>query len=325
MSHLPNNQAKSDLPCPKCRGKLIGTQATTGAFYHWCNLCKGQWISSRDLSIVFKRDSFVMSLIQSELTRAQATAFKCPTCKVPLKNGKVFETDLELDNCGQCQHYFFDDKEMVRLFHLLKEQHLPKAETPQIDGRKLTFTSRPCPVCPGESLFGVEGKGQEILLCLKCEGMETTVENLQKAAGRSIFHPTMFNFREEQGFYAVCRFCHQQQDLKNEHCIKCGKGLQRITCQPCNAVMSEYDLNDIIIERCQVCSRVWLDHGEFEKVLTALPDLNRRYQDLKRKSELEGLRKELTSKIDNYNEYTHRQRLTDDIWFWGTIAILLTD
>ena len=61
---------------------------------------------------------------------------------------------------------------------------------------------------------------------------------------------------------------------------------QLINCLSCDARMNEYDLHDVIIDRCQFCNDIWLDTNEFEKILSIMPDVKRHYERAKRKAEL---------------------------------------
>ena len=110
---------------------------------------------------------------------------------------------------------------------------------------------------------------------MQCNGLLTSVESLQQLAGKTLFGPSMFKFRKGGHIISYCRYCSQAQDKNNKTCIKCSREITKFTCSGCGGGLSEYQLGDLIIDRCQICNNVWLDSGEFEKVLTVLPDVKK--------------------------------------------------
>ena len=92
----------------------------------------------------------------------------------------------------------------------------------------------------------------------------------------------MFTYKSESGEIRECRYCQEQQSPANTTCQKCGRALVRVKCITCACDMGEYALKDVTIERCQLCNAIWLDQGKLEKVMTAMPDLKKRYEEGRR-------------------------------------------
>lgn len=275
------------MKCPKCPGRIVETQTKHGATYGACIFCKGMWISLTNLPKIFKTEK-VVEFVTVDFSSKVATAFKCSYCSSSMTSGKVLESNLKLDECEKCQSFFFDVGEMDSLLDIVAKPVLPKAQAVQFDVSKMTKLNSNCPVCKDAPLWTYEGKKEQFKTCLKCHGILTSVEALQNIAHHSLFGPTMFTFRAESGEIRECRYCHEAQSPANTSCQKCGRPVVKVKCASCSGDMGEYVLNGVTIERCQVCNTIWLDEGELEKVMMAMPDFKKRYEAGQRMLELHG-------------------------------------
>jgi len=298
------------MKCPKCPGRVNEAKTARGAVYGWCVFCKGMWISLKDLRLTMTDK--ILTLLGAGLGSKANTAFKCSYCNGPLVTGKVAGSSLQLEECEACQRFFFDAKEVDALLDLMTHKALPKAGNLAFDRAKLKETVDKCPVCRDVPLFAYDGKDDRFKTCLKCEGILSSVPVLEKIAHHSLFGPTMFTYRSERGQIAQCRYCHTEQEPANTSCIKCGREMVRAKCTTCKTTdFSEYVLNGVTIERCQVCNEVWMDQGEFEQVMTSMPDMRKRYEEGIRHSELKEATVEAESFTVGYGIELSTRKMAD--------------
>jgi Zn-finger nucleic acid-binding protein len=271
--------------CPKCPEYLHHYGVNQGASYLTCKKCLTTVIHKSDLLKIFRHHPVVEQFVRVGVQQHQPTTHPCPGCHSRLLSGHFFQSQLVLEECTQCQLYVFDDEELEKLADIA-EAKITKAKV-KLEKSRLNpvETDQDCPICPQQRLYTF-GEQRFFVFCLGCGGISSKVENIERLIGRSLFAPTMFTERSGQGFYSICRSCHHQQDIRNTKCEKCTVDLLRVNCISCSARMSEFDLHDLIIERCQFCNDVWLDCGELEQLVEILPDVRRHYKRLKRNSEL---------------------------------------
>lgn len=311
------------MQCPKCPGRLNEAQTEKGAKYRWCTYCKGLWIGFSDLLKIFDTEKFKTKLNSLKLVNPMPTRFECPQCTRPLQVGQMPASQLNFDECSSCRHFFFDEKEINELFDYLSGPVLPRAEDLTVlkdNVRKLeTF----CPVCKDQHLWGTVKDPEKLQACLKCEGILTTAEALNSITSKSLFSSKMFTFRHGQGVISICRFCQHEQEPRRSDCIKCGREISRLTCGRCQSQMSEYSLNDTTIERCQICNTVWLDKNEFERIMTALPDVRKAYEEGRRRGEL--LETEVKAASHVYAQAIEETTRDSAIRFWGRFGVFFFD
>jgi Zn-finger nucleic acid-binding protein len=272
------------MKCPKCPGQVNESKTSRGATYGWCVFCKGMWISLSDLRLTMT--DTVLGFLGAGLGSKAKTSFTCSYCDGPLVTGKAAGSSLQLEECEACKRFYFDAKEVDALLDLMSHKAIPVAGGLKFDVKKLKETGDKCPICTDVPLFSYDGNADRFKTCLKCDGILSSVPVLENIAHHSLFGPTMFTFRKERGLIAQCRFCHAEQELANTSCIKCGREMVRAKCLTCKSDMSEYVLNEVNIERCQICNEVWMDQGEFEQVMSSMPDMRKRYEEGARRNEL---------------------------------------
>jgi Zn-finger nucleic acid-binding protein len=307
------------MNCPKCPGILSHSTTRAGAAYDWCSLCKGIWILATSIPKIFPLDKMADSEKWPQLQRLLPNKFSCPSCQENLKTGQVKNSQMEIDICDPCQGYFFDDKEINTLLTLLQQQDLPAAPAPTISFENMVKLEVSCPVCKDENLWSVRNKESNFKACLRCEGILTTVEAVQKIVARSIFSPTMFTFRSERGSIACCRFCHEEQSPSNTDCQKCGRPLVKLACPSCQGRMSEYSLKNIIIDRCQMCNSLWLDQGELQQIMVAMPDVRKQFEEGQRGSELLKLEVKVGLATQELGLDITYRKVIDRFWGIGSI------
>lgn len=275
----------NSMNCPKCKAILTVRKSKTGIQLGFCPHCKGTLISKADFLKAFDDHMFAQQLVRLGLQDAIKKHLICPVCKLEMHSGCVHDTDIELEECNDCQVFFIDHPEFSKIFLKINEskEALDKAFK---DGAQLFIpTDKDCPICENKKLYQI-GKENFAVTCFDCGGLAMKVETLERLINKSLFAPTMFTEREGRGAFSICRHCHEAQENENPHCRKCRRKMIRLDCISCGVKMTEFDLDNLLIERCQFCNDIWLDSGELEKVLLVMPDLRRHYERLKRKAEL---------------------------------------
>jgi len=78
--------------------------------------------------------------------------------------------------------------------------------------------------------------------------------------------------------------------------------------------MSEYILNDCIIDRCHVCNNIWLDQGEFEKVLIAMPDVRKQWTANQKDLEKQEIQARVTAAVREQAIEETKRKMADRAW-----------
>ncbi len=275
------------MNCPKCKAILTVRKSKTGINLGFCSLCKGTLISKTDFLKAFNDHIFAQQLVRLGLQDSVQRQLLCPMCEKEMHSGHVQDTDIELEECNHCQVFFIDHLEFSKIFLKLNESK-ESLDTAFKEGAQLFIpTDKDCPICENKKLQQI-GKENFAVTCFECGGLAMKVETLERLINKSLFTPTMFTEREGREAFSICRHCNEAQERENQNCRKCKKKMISLDCISCNGKMTEYDLESLLIERCQFCNDIWLDGGELEKVLTVMPDVRRHYERLKRKAELAG-------------------------------------
>ena len=306
------------MDCIKCQGKLSQLSNSRSREILYCTLCKGLWMSRDAVAKVFKNKTEVIEFLSQPLGNSKQSNLPCPDCQKNMTTGFVLDSKIVVEKCESCDYYFFDNKEINRILDHIVEDELPKAR--DIDWSKEELVEGPdhCPVCVSEPLFGLKNRLDVFEVCLKCNGVASKVEVLQKLANKSLFGPTMFEFRRGAGLVSLCRMCQTPQQASNSNCVQCGTELKRIKCVSCESQYSEYQLDDVIIDRCQICNSLWLDHGEFEKVMTIMPDYKKVIDRMHLKDQLTNVK--LGAISESYAISIERDRRHIVNRFWGPIV-----
>ncbi len=278
---------KKPTNCPKCKCPLTVRTSNSGIQLGFCSRCKGTLISKADFVKAFKHHIFAQQLVRLGLQDSTPRHFMCPICAEEMHSGHAYDTDIELEECNICQVFFIDHLEFSKIFLKLNETEKDIDTAFKKETQIFTPTNKKCPLCENQVLHQI-GKENFAVTCFECGGLAMKVETLERLINKSLFAPTMFTEREGRSYFSVCRFCHEEQERENQTCRKCHKKMILLNCLSCEGKMTEYDLDSLIIERCQFCNDIWLDGGELEKALDVMPDIRRHYERGKRKSELTG-------------------------------------
>lgn len=304
------------MNCCKCPGKLVlFNSQNQSTRFEWCSLCKGIWISRNDLSLIFSGQTSLEKLSDGIIKNKISQTFSCPECEKDLISGRVFDSKVIVDYCTGCNKYYFDENELNQLLTVIKELKLPKAKKIEWSQEEVIKCSEKCPRCVDVNLYGAKDETLPFHICLQCNGVSTKVETLQTLAKKSLFGPALFEFRRGSARMAICRHCHLAQEASNKHCIQCGGDLRKLTCLGCGGAYSEYQHQNLIIERCQICNAVWLDSGEFERFLTLVPDLKKVIEQELLNDKLNQLR--LSNFTDTYALAIEKERRDLSLRFWG--------
>jgi len=113
-----------------------------------------------------------------------------------------------------------------------------------------------CPECLGK-LEPIDCKGIEIDECTSCRGRWFDRDELRKAKDKQDDDIRWLDF-DPFGKDA------EESSAKSEGKI----------CPKCSKMMSslKYHTSSVIIDKCDYCGGVWLDHGEFERIIEYLED-----------------------------------------------------
>ncbi|MEW5821014.1 MAG: zf-TFIIB domain-containing protein [Cyanobacteriota bacterium] len=119
------------LKCPKCK-KYMFPVTVDKIQIDYCKLgCKGIWLDNGEGQLVRKKTKWNWSLNKiignykqkplQEILKEEKRI--CPKCDIFLEQIEHPPgMDLYLDICSTCKGIFFDDGELKRYFHFLKEQ-----------------------------------------------------------------------------------------------------------------------------------------------------------------------------------------------------------
>ncbi len=113
-----------------------------------------------------------------------------------------------------------------------------------------------CPSCENQEIQSCQIGPVKIDSCEKCGGLWFDTDELRKVKDIKISDANWFDidlWKDESKFSSV---------VAEKTCPKCEKALYRI----------KYDNSDIEIDICKDCKGIWLDKGEFEKVLKYIKD-----------------------------------------------------
>lgn len=310
------------MKCPKCPGHITETLTNKGAKYGWCQACKGIWISLHDLQMVMT--DRVLTFLQAGLRSTSPTSLKCSYCDSLLVTCKVDDSELQVEECLECERYFFEAREIDLLLTSVGNAHLPRGRRLQFDEGKLRpVLGGKCPVCLDQPLYSYDNKGDRFKTCLKCDGILTPTKALDDVTKQSIFATGMFTLLKERPGIVQCRYCLAEQEPENKFCSKCGRSMMRVRCEPCKTNMGEFSFRDVTIERCQTCHSVWLDAGEFEQVMTVLPDLRKRYEEGLRRLQIEEASSIAVTASQGQGIDVSRRKILDR--FWGRWSFFFYD
>ena len=108
-----------------------------------------------------------------------------------------------------------------------------------------------CPDCQGD-LNTIDCKGIAIDECINCKGRWFDRDVLRRAKDKQDDDIRWLDF-----------------DPFGEDAEKLSVPSEGKRCPKCEKVMSslKYSQSNIIIDKCSTCEGIWLDHGEFEKIM----------------------------------------------------------
>lgn len=301
------------MDCCKCKSQLLENKHN-GKTYYGCNICKGIFIHKSVLAEIFKDYDTIHDIILGSLTGEKQVEINCPECNKFLVNGKIANTDLIVDRCSYCDHYFFDEKEMHSLLDYLNVSHLPSVDDIDWSKEEIIKSGTSCLDCKTEPLYMIKCEEKAFEVCIQCNGLLTTVDHLHKLAGKTLFGASMFKFRMGGHIISYCRYCSQAQDKNNKNCIKCSREITKFTCSGCNGKLSEYELDNLIIDRCQICNNVWLDSGEFEKLLTVLPDVKKYIEACYEDQRFKQLKSDVLKEVQFMQLHKSHRHMIRSIW-----------
>ena len=261
--------------------------------YDVCDKCGSLWLDRGELDkMAFQVAGSIEFCSEEEAGIAERTPKNCPRCDdvslVPVRF--LGKTDIILDHCRNCGGFWLDagevnlvDQELTRIMPVsghgfsdfINNVHVPywfkrikrpssetdfKIEVEPISGAKhLRSTDEDCPACGAKldlySLLSIKFEG-----CTKCHGLWLDRDELRKLKNKfGIGQLHWLNHEvdniEQTAAVASKRVC-PRKDSRNLLSIVFGK-------------------SSVVMDWCPKCHGLWLDRGEYDKIINYLRDESR--------------------------------------------------
>ena len=258
--------------------------------YDTCEKCGSLWLDRGELDMMaFQVKGSIEFCSEEEASIAERARKDCPRCNdVQLAPVRFLgETNVILDHCRNCGGFWLDagelnlvDQELVRIMPVnghgfsdfVNKVHVPywfkrikrpssetdfKIKVEPISGAKhLRRTNNDCPACGAKldlySILSIEFEG-----CPKCHGLWLDRNELQKLKNQVGIGELHWLNREvdniEQTAAVVSKRVCPRKDSKNLLSIVFGQ-------------------SSVVLDWCPKCHGMWLDRGEYDKIIDYLRD-----------------------------------------------------
>ncbi|MBL7665214.1 MAG: M48 family metalloprotease [Bacteriovoracaceae bacterium] len=131
------------LKCPKCDAAFNEVLSRAGVMIDVCSSCSGVWFDQGELSFFVKSRKSLNTYREKGLNEIRPTNYACPHCKKKLRQGRIPEFNLEVEECETCQGLFFDHREF---------EHLQKSD--KISAKKIGPAKPKIPIKVSVPSFG---------------------------------------------------------------------------------------------------------------------------------------------------------------------------
>jgi len=258
--------------------------------YDACERCGSLWLDRGELDkIAFEVEGSIEFCSEEEADIVERITKNCPRCDdVQLTPVRFLgETDIILDHCKNCGGFWLDggelnlvDQELTRIMPVtghgfsdfVNNIHVPywfkrikrpssetdfKIQVQPISGAKhLRSTNEDCPACGAKldlySILGIEFEG-----CPKCHGLWLDRDELRKLKNKVGIGELHWLNREidniEETAAVVSKRVCPRKDSNNLLSVIFGK-------------------SSILLDWCPKCRGMWLDRGEYDKIIDYLRD-----------------------------------------------------
>ncbi|MFP4026161.1 MAG: zf-TFIIB domain-containing protein [Candidatus Brocadiia bacterium] len=277
--------------------------------YDTCPECGSLWLDAGELDkMAFQVEGSIEYSSQEE-TQGTVTDRRCPRCKnvVMGKVNFLGSTDIFLDRCPCCGGFWLDGGELDILNLELEDTmpvtghgfsdfihniHIPywhkriRRKDPPDFGEKVLplknasmkdTSSLACPACDAR-MNSYEAYGMSFEGCQGCKGLWLSLEELRKLKDR---------VGKKNG--VDLRWLDDEVEALEESQIM-PSGRQCPECSGQELVSTSFGNSTIIIDWCPSCKHLWLDGGEFQRMMAYLRE---QYANVSREDIEENLREEM--------------------------------
>jgi Zn-dependent protease with chaperone function/Zn-finger nucleic acid-binding protein len=127
------------MNCPHCHEpSLVETMTKGGVLVDVCKGCKGVWLDRGEVFFFSRKPKELEQMLASEATPPVPSSRSCPRCGVGLGELPFLRADLKVDQCPECEGYWFDSGELEKA--LQQDRQYFALETEELDG---TFDGNP--------------------------------------------------------------------------------------------------------------------------------------------------------------------------------------
>lgn len=278
------------MHCLNCQSDMVNYDVTTSRdeiSYDVCEQCGSLWLDRGELDkMAFKVEGSIEFCSVEETNIAEAKAKICPRCDLALSPVRFLgDTDIILHHCRNCGGFWLDggelnliDQELAKIMPVsghgfsdfVNHVHVPywfkrirkpssetdfKVEIEPISGAKhLETTDEDCPACGAKldlySILSMKFEG-----CPKCHGMWLTKDELRKlknkvGIGQLHWLNSEVDNLEKTAVVPGKRVCPKKDGGK--------------------LVSVVFGKSSVVLDWCPKCHGIWLDRGEFDKVIEYL-------------------------------------------------------
>lgn len=108
------------MHCPACLDQTLKQKTLkNGLVVDGCTECRGVWLDRGELLRLTTRRKEAQETIDQLAWDSVQVDRNCPRCDVSMQQGRILNSDVELDYCSQCEGLWFDAAELKKTVNLL--------------------------------------------------------------------------------------------------------------------------------------------------------------------------------------------------------------
>ena len=121
------------MNCPHCHEpSLVETMTKGGVLVDVCKSCKGVWLDRGEVFFFSRKPKELEQMLASDTTAPVPSARSCPRCCALLGERPFLRADLKVDQCPECEGYWFDSGELEKA--LQQDRQYFALETEELAG-----------------------------------------------------------------------------------------------------------------------------------------------------------------------------------------------